>query len=35
MSNPLMVAIAAVQRAERIRFGTLAAQAPIHHPLHT
>jgi alkanesulfonate monooxygenase SsuD/methylene tetrahydromethanopterin reductase-like flavin-dependent oxidoreductase (luciferase family) len=34
MSNPLMVAIAAAQRTERIRFGTLAAQAPIHHPFH-
>ncbi len=34
MSNPLMVAIAAAQRAQRIRFGTLAAQAPLHHPLH-
>ena len=34
MSNPLMVAIAAAQRTERIRFGTLAAQAPLHHPLH-
>jgi alkanesulfonate monooxygenase SsuD/methylene tetrahydromethanopterin reductase-like flavin-dependent oxidoreductase (luciferase family) len=26
MSNPLMVAITAAQRTERIRFGTLAAQ---------
>jgi len=34
MSNPLMVAIAAAQRTERIHFGTLAAQAPIHHPFH-
>lgn len=34
MSNPLMVAIAAAQHTERIRFGTLAAQAPIHHPFH-
>ena len=34
MSNPLMVAIAAAQRTERIRFGTLAAQAPLHHPFH-
>lgn len=34
MSNPLMVAIAAAQRTERIRFGTLATQAPIHHPFH-
>ncbi|MDA0770391.1 MAG: LLM class flavin-dependent oxidoreductase [Chloroflexi bacterium] len=32
MSNPLMVAVAAGQRTERIRFGTLAAQAPLHHP---
>ncbi len=34
MSNPLMVACAAAQRAERIRFGTLAAQFNLHHPLH-
>ncbi len=34
MSNPLMVAIAAAQRTERIRFGTLATQTPLHHPLH-
>ena len=34
MSNPLMVAIAAGQRTERIRFGTLATQAPLHHPFH-
>lgn len=34
MSNSLMVAIAAAQRTERIRFGTLAAQAPLHHPFH-
>ncbi len=34
MSNPLMVAIAAAQHTERIRFGTLAAQAPLHHPFH-
>ena len=34
MSNPLMVAIAAAQRTERIRFGTLATQAPLHHPFH-
>jgi len=34
MSNPLMLAIAAAQRTERIRFGTLAAQAPLHHPFH-
>jgi alkanesulfonate monooxygenase SsuD/methylene tetrahydromethanopterin reductase-like flavin-dependent oxidoreductase (luciferase family) len=34
MSNPLMVAIAAAQRTERIRFGTLAMQAPLHHPFH-
>ena len=32
MSNPLMVAVAAGQHTERIRFGTLAAQAPMHHP---
>ena len=34
MSNPLMVAIAAGQRTERMRFGTLAAQMPLHHPFH-
>ena len=34
MSNPLMVAIAAGQRTESIRFGTLAAQMPLHHPFH-
>ena len=34
MSNPLMVAIAAAQRTERIRFGTLATQTPLHHPFH-
>lgn len=34
MSNPLMVAIAAAQHTERIRFGTLATQAPLHHPFH-
>lgn len=34
MSNPMMVAIAAAQRTRRIRFGTLAAQVPLHHPLH-
>ena len=34
MSNPLMVAIAAAQHTERIRFGTLAAQTPLHHPFH-
>ena len=34
MSNPLMVAVAAGQHTERIRFGTLAAQAPLHHPFH-
>jgi alkanesulfonate monooxygenase SsuD/methylene tetrahydromethanopterin reductase-like flavin-dependent oxidoreductase (luciferase family) len=31
LSNPLMVAIAAAQRTARIRFGTLAAQAPMRH----
>jgi len=31
MSNPLMVAIATAQHTERIRFGTLAVQAPIYH----
>ena len=34
MSNPLMVAVAAAQHTRRIRFGTLAAQFPLHHPLH-
>ena len=34
MSNPLMVACAAAQLAPRIRFGTLAAQFPLHHPIH-
>ena len=34
MSNPLMVACAAAQHTSRIRFGTLAAQFPIHHPIH-
>ena len=34
MSNPLMMAAAAGQHAKRIRFGTLAAQFPIHHPIH-
>ena len=34
MSNPLMVACAAAQHTERIRFGTLAAQFNLHHPLH-
>ena len=34
MSNPLMVACAAAQHAPRIRFGTLAAQFPLHHPIH-
>ncbi|MFQ5934198.1 MAG: LLM class flavin-dependent oxidoreductase, partial [Dehalococcoidia bacterium] len=34
MSVPLQVAVAAAQRTERIRFGPLAAQAPLHHPLH-
>lgn len=34
MSNPLMVAIAAAQKTERIRFGTLATQTPLHHPFH-
>ena len=34
MSNPLMMAAAAGQHARRIRFGTLAAQFPLHHPLH-
>ena len=34
LSNPLMVASAAAQHAPTIRFGTLAAQFPIHHPIH-
>ena len=34
MSNPLMMAAAAGQHAKRIRFGTLAAQFPLHHPIH-
>ena len=34
LSNPLMVASAAGQYAKRIRFGTLAAQFPLHHPIH-
>ncbi len=34
LSNPLMLASAAAQRAPRIRFGTLAAQMPLHHPIH-
>ena len=34
LSNPLMVASAAGQLAPRIRFGTLAAQFPLHHPIH-
>ena len=34
MSNPLMVACAAAQHTKQIRFGTLAAQFNLHHPLH-
>ena len=34
LSNPLMVASAAAQHAPQIRFGTLAAQFPLHHPIH-
>ena len=34
MSNPLMVACSAAHLAPRIRFGTLAAQFPLHHPIH-
>ncbi len=34
LSNPLMVAVAAAQHTSRIRFGTLAAQFPLHHPIH-
>ena len=33
MSNPLMVAASAAQRTRRIRFGPLAIQTPLHHPL--
>ena len=34
LSNPLMVASAAGQHTSQIRFGTLAAQFPLHHPIH-
>lgn len=34
MSVPLMMAIAAAQRTQNIRFGPLATQVPLHHPLH-
>lgn len=34
LSNPLMVASAAAQHTTQIRFGTLAAQFPLHHPIH-
>lgn len=34
LSNPLMVASAAAQHTSQIRFGTLAAQFPLHHPIH-
>ena len=33
MSQPLLVASAAGQRTKNIRFGTLAAQIPLHHPV--
>ena len=33
MSAPLMVAVSAAQRTRRIRFGPLAIQTPLHHPL--
>ena len=33
MSQPLLVASAAAQRTNNIRFGTLAAQIPLHHPV--
>ena len=33
MSQPLLVAAAAAQHAPRIRFGTLATQTPMHHPI--
>ena len=33
MSQPLLVAAAAAQHAPRIRFGTLATQIPMHHPI--
>ncbi len=34
MSVPLMMAAAAAQRTGNIRFGPLATQTPLHHPLH-
>ncbi len=34
MSQPLLVATAAAQHTKRIRFGTLATQVPMHHPLN-
>ena len=34
MSVPLMMAVAAAQRTRNIRFGPLATQTPLHHPLH-
>ena len=33
MSQPLLVASAAAQRTNKIKFGTLAAQIPMHHPI--
>ena len=33
MSQPLLVIAAAAQHARRIRFGTLATQTPLHHPV--
>ena len=33
MSQPLIVAAAAAQHTKNIRFGTLATQIPLHHPL--
>jgi len=33
MSQPLIVAAAAAQHTQNIRFGTLATQIPLHHPL--
>ena len=33
MSQPLLVAAAAAQHAPKIRFGTLATQTPMHHPI--
>ena len=34
MSEPLLMAAAAAQHTKEIRFGTLATQVPMHHPLN-